>query len=85
MFPRVDAERLLIAMDLLGVSASAGSACSAGSIDPSPVLLAMGLDPKAARSGVRFTFGWSSTPEEAEWAADRVAEAHRRVAASRTG
>lgn len=85
LFPGVDAERLLIAMDLLGVSASAGSACSAGSIDPSPVLLAVGLDPMAARSGVRFTFGWSSTPEEAEWAADRVAEAHRRVAASRTG
>ncbi len=53
LFPGVDAERLLIAMDLLGVSASAGSACSAGSIDPSPVLLAMGLDPETARSGVR--------------------------------
>ncbi len=85
LFPGVEAERLLIAMDLLGVSASAGSACSAGSIEPSPVLLALGLSRDQARSGVRFTFGWSSTVEEAEWAADRVAEAFRRVAGNGPG
>lgn len=81
LFPGVDAERMLIAMDLLGVSASAGSACSAGSLEPSPVLLAIGLDREAARSGIRFTFGWSSTEEEALWAAEQVAEAHRRIVA----
>ncbi|MCX7798789.1 MAG: cysteine desulfurase [Fimbriimonadales bacterium] len=81
LFDGAYAERLLIAMDLLGVSASAGSACSAGSLEPSPVLLAIGLDRETAKGGVRFTFGWCSTAEEALWAAERSSEAYSRVVA----
>jgi cysteine desulfurase len=53
----VDGETLLINLDALGVLASAGSACAAGSVEPSHVLLAMGLSRAAARASVRFSFG----------------------------
>jgi cysteine desulfurase len=52
-----ESEELLAALDLAGVAASAGSACTAGSIDPSPVLIAMGLDEPTVRGSVRFSFG----------------------------
>jgi cysteine desulfurase len=56
-FETVDGETLLINLDALGVLASAGSACAAGSVEPSHVLLAMGLSRAAARASVRFSFG----------------------------
>ena len=51
-------------MDLLGVSLSAGSACASASIKPSHVLTAMGLDERAAKESVRFSFGKDNTEEE---------------------
>lgn len=71
----VDGEALLLALDDLGVSVSAGSACAAGSMEPSPVLLAMGLDPAAARASVRASFGPDVPVADAEDAAGRFAEA----------
>lgn len=56
-FDGVDNETMLINLDAAGVLASAGSACAAGSLAPSHVLLAMGLDENAARSSVRFSLG----------------------------
>jgi cysteine desulfurase len=60
-FPRCDGESLLFLLDDAGIAASAGSACHAGLLRPSPVLLAMGRPSAEARTGVRFSFGHTST------------------------
>lgn len=65
-FEGCDSEALLIAMDLEGICASAGAACTSGSTKPSHVLSAMGLTPVQARATIRFSVGWSTTPEEIE-------------------
>lgn len=71
--PGVDPDALLIGLDLAGVAASNGSACSAGSIEPSHVLLAMGLSPELARGAVRLTLGRLNREEDVEEAAARIA------------
>jgi len=71
----VDAETLLIRLDAAGVAAAAGSACHSGAIEVSHVLAAMGLGVEQARSSVRFTFGWTSRPEDGDAAADAVVAA----------
>ncbi|MBL8047516.1 MAG: cysteine desulfurase [Chthonomonas sp.] len=77
-FANVLATSLLIAIDRRGVSASSGSACSSGSLDPSHVLLAAGYDMSEAQGGLRFSFGPETTPGEALEAAEIVlAEASR--------
>jgi cysteine desulfurase len=63
-FPGRRGEDLLLALDLAGVAASSGSACASGSLDPSHVLLAMGLDLDQALGSLRLTTGWSTTDEE---------------------
>jgi cysteine desulfurase len=66
VFDDVDGEVLLQALDLEGVAASSGSACSSGSLEPSHVLLALGVDPARALSAVRFSLGWATTEDEVE-------------------
>lgn len=73
--PGVSAESLLIVLDRLGVSASAGAACSSGAIEPSHVLLACGWSVEEAGEGVRVSFGSSNTERDASEAASRLAEA----------
>ena len=65
-FPGLDGEALLIGLDLEGVCASSGSACMVGSIQPSHVLLAMGVEPKHASSTVRFSLGTHTTDSDIE-------------------
>jgi cysteine desulfurase len=65
-FPGVEAETLLVALDHQGIEAASGSACSSGAIDPSHVLVAMGLDPLTARSSVRFSLGYASLPSDVD-------------------
>lgn len=60
------AEKQVIALDLAGVSVSAGSACSAGKVQPSHVLRAMGASPDEASSAVRVSFGWASRETDAD-------------------
>ena len=72
--PGIDAETLLIRLDGLGVAAAAGSACHSGAIEISHVLMAMGLEEEAARSSVRFSFGWTSRPGDGKLAAAAVVE-----------
>lgn len=59
--PGHPAETALIALDLAGVAASSGSACSSGKVRASRVLTAMGIPPALARCALRFSFGWAST------------------------
>src|SRR5881398_1386072 len=68
----IDAEMLLIALDLESVCASSGSACMVGSVVASHVLLAMGLPMESARSAVRFSFGKWTTADEIKAAGDAV-------------
>lgn len=60
----VDGETLLMSLDLKGFSVSTGAACSSGSPEPSPVLLAMGLSRDEAQSSLRVSLGWSTTQEQ---------------------
>lgn len=65
-FERVEAESLLIALDLEGVAVSTGSACSSGTLEPSHVLRAMGFQASRAQSSLRFSLGLFSTQEEVD-------------------
>jgi cysteine desulfurase len=62
----VDGETLLMNLDIKGVAVSTGAACSSGSPEPSPVLLAMGLSRLEAQSSLRLSLGWESTAAEIE-------------------
>lgn len=72
-FSGVEGESLLMALDDAGVCASSGSACAAGSPEPSHVLLAMGLSEAQARSSVRFSFGRFTTAADVDEAVGRLA------------
>ena len=74
-FDRVEAESLLIALDLEGIAVSTGSACSSGTLEPSHVLRAMGLTPHRAQNSIRFSLGAGNTIAEV----DRVLDALPRV------
>jgi len=63
-FRSADSESLLLALDLAGVAASSGSACTSGSLEPSHVLSAIGLDPETAAGTLRFSLGRWTTDEE---------------------
>ena len=65
-------EDILLALDLAGVAASSGSACASGSLDPSHVLIAMGLSLEQALGSLRLTAGYATTDEEIAQAADRL-------------
>lgn len=65
-FDFVDGEALVIALDLQGIACSTGSACSSGSVEPSHVLLAMGISAERARSSVRFSLGKTNTEEDVD-------------------
>lgn len=70
LLPKVDGRVLVTRLDLEGLEASAGSACSSGSLEPSHVLLAMGLDPERARAGLRLSLGRTSGREDVRNAVD---------------
>ena len=69
-FERVEAESLLIALDLEGIAVSTGSACSSGTLEPSHVLRAMGLPTHRTQSSLRFSLGMFSTQEEVDRVVD---------------
>lgn len=73
-FEGVEAEAMLMALSERGVAASAGAACSSGSLEPSPVLLAMGLDEATAGASIRFSLSRETTEEEVREGAAIVAE-----------
>ena len=73
-FEGIGGEAMTIALDLRGFAVSSGSACSSGALEPSHVLLAMGLTPAEARSSVRFSLGPSNTAEEVDGLIEAVAD-----------
>lgn len=78
-FPRLEAEAILLALSERGVAASAGAACSSGSLEPSPVLLAMGIPPALAHGSVRFSISRRTTEPEIRQAAVQIVDAVRSV------
>ena len=73
-FAGVEAEALLMGLDLAGIAASSGSACTAGSLEPSHVLLALGRSSEAARTSLRLTVGTGNTEEETDYVIETIAE-----------
>jgi cysteine desulfurase len=80
-FDHIEGESLVIALDLKGLAVSTGAACSSGAIEPSHVLIAMGLRPDQARASIRFSLGKQTTEEEVDFALALVPETVARLRA----
>ena len=78
-FPHLEAEAIVVALSERGVCVSAGAACSSGSLEPSPVLLAMGVPEPVAHGSVRFSIGRETAEQELRDAAVIVVEVVRRL------
>ncbi len=78
-FRHVEGESMVIALDLKGLAVSTGAACSSGAIEPSHVLMAMGLSSRQARSSIRFSLGKQNTQEEIDMALALVPETVARL------
>lgn len=79
-FPGTNVESMLVNLDLAGIAASSGSACTAGSIDPSHVLVAMfGKESDRIASSIRFSFGLGNTVEQIQKAANETAKIVKRL------
>jgi len=66
-FEFVEGESLLLLLDTKGIAASSGSACTSGSLEPSHVLLAIGLEPEVAHGSLRITLGEDNTEEDIDY------------------
>ena len=73
-FEGIEGESLLLRLDLKGVSASSGSACTSGSLDPSHVLLAIGLPHEIAHGSMRLSFSDDNTEEDIDYILEIVPE-----------
>ena len=79
VFPYVEGEALVIALDLKGVACSTGAACSAGAVEPSHVLTAIGLAAEDARASLRFSLGHDTTEDDIEYAISVIPDAVERL------
>jgi cysteine desulfurase len=66
-FPGAEGESILLSLDLAGIEVSTGSACASGSLEPSHVLLAIGVGPELAHGSIRFSLGWGVTEEDIDY------------------
>ena len=80
-FDHIEAESLVIALDLKGLAVSTGAACSSGAIEPSHVLLAMGLKTERARASIRFSLGKQTIEDDIDFALSIVPETVARLRA----
>ncbi len=78
-FEYIEGESILFSLDIAGIAVSSGSACSSGSLEPSHVLLALGLPEELAHGSIRFSFGKHNTIEEIDYAVDTLKEAVNRL------
>src|SRR5713101_1232488 len=74
-FRFIEGEGLLIHLDMQGVAVSSGSACSSGTIEPSPIIQALGRDEELARGSIRFSFGKDNTEEDVDYVLDVLTRA----------
>jgi cysteine desulfurase len=74
-FERIEAESLLIALDLEGIAVSTGAACSSGTLEPSHVLRAMGLPTHRAQNSIRFSLGAGNTDAEIDYLLEKLPRA----------
>jgi len=74
-FRFVEGEGLLIHLDMQGVAVSTGSACSSGTLEPSPVIKALGRNEELARGAIRFSFGKDNTQDEVDFAFETLTRA----------
>jgi cysteine desulfurase len=77
--PGLPAETALIALDLAGIAVSSGAACSSGAVEPSRVLLAMGVPDHAARAAIRVSLGWATEPDDIDRLVETWAIVYRRA------
>jgi cysteine desulfurase len=80
-FRFIEGEGLLINLDLEGVAVSTGSACSSGTLEPSPVIRALGVDDELARGSIRFSFGKDNTETDVDYALEVLTRAVERLRA----
>lgn len=80
-FRYIEGEGLLINLDLQGVAVSTGSACSSGTLEPSPVIRALGVDDEIARGSIRFSFGKDNTDADVDYTVKVLAQAVERLRA----
>lgn len=80
-FRYIEGEGLLINLDLQGVAVSTGSACSSGTLEPSPVIRALGVDDEIARGSIRFSFGKENTEADVDYTVEVLAQAVERLRA----
>lgn len=80
-FEFIEGESILFSLDLAGIAVSSGSACSSGSLEPSHVLLALGVDEALAHGSIRFSFGKHNTIEEVDYAVEVIKDAVERLRA----
>lgn len=78
-FDRLEAEAILMGLSERGVCASAGAACSSGSLDPSPVLLAMGIEERLAHGSIRFSLAEETTDDEVDAAVEEIVAVVQRL------
>ena len=78
-FKGVEGESVILSLDMKGVAVASGSACTSGTLEPSHVLSAMGVDPAIAQGAIRFSFGRDNTMEDVEYVADLLPEIVQRL------
>ncbi len=83
-FPSAEGESILLYLDLEGIEVSTGSACATGSLEPSYVLLAAGLDVELAHGSIRFSFGRYNTMDDVEYVLEKLPPIISRVRAMST-
>ncbi len=80
-FRFVEGEAMLLNLDMMGIACSSGSACTSGSLEPSPVLTAMGADPTDAQGALRFSLGYGNTEADVDYAIDAIDAVVRKLRA----
>ena len=80
-FRYIEGESILFSLDLAGISASSGSACSSGSLEPSRTLLAIGVPVGTAHGSIRFTFGKQNTMEQVDYTVDELVKIVKKLRA----
>ena len=83
-FPGAEGEAILLSMDLAGIEASTGSACASGSLEPSHVLMAIGVGPELAHGSIRFSLGWYTTGDDIDYIIETMPPIIKRLRAMST-